>query len=149
MSYYDEVDTDSFCDKLPKPGFNDCMWNDSVLRAVCAEVDTLRQQLAEARKDGAWHDGVPEVPEGVQRAFLCSTNGVVLRLLYSNRFVGPASDETDPESEDEVAPDSGEYYWTGWFEESCDQCDTFWRWDKPVEGWMPLPAARTGAPRRA
>ena len=52
MSYYDEVDTDSFCDKLPKPGFNDCMWNDSVLRAVCAEVDTLRQQLAEARKDG-------------------------------------------------------------------------------------------------
>lgn len=106
------------------------------LLVACNEVDALRLQLAEARN---WRDGVPDVPEGGQRAFLVSSGGAIFVLLYSNRFVSPASDEAEPDDETETFPDSGEYYWTGWFEEACSQCDTFWRWDKPVDGWMALP----------
>lgn len=112
----------------------------TVARLSC-ELESAKARLGEA----AWRDGVPDVPEGEQRAFLASVNGgkAVIQLLYSNRFVGPASDEADPDDEQETSPDSGEYFWTGWFEEACDQCDTFWRWDKPVDGWMPLPPARS------
>jgi hypothetical protein len=90
-----------------------------------------------------WWTGAPDVPEGGQRAFLVSSGKSVLVLLYSNRYVAPMSDAVDDEDafKNEVAPDSGEYYWTGWFEESCSACDTFWRWNKPVDGWMPLPTA--------
>lgn len=92
---------------------------------------------------GLWRTGLPPVDEGRQRVFLCSVKGceTPMALIYSNRYIADMSDgQDDPGDAVETSPDSGEYYWTGWFEEGCSQCDTFWRFDREVEAWMELPA---------
>jgi hypothetical protein len=35
--------------------------------------------------------------------------------------------------------DGEEFYWTGWFERSCEQCDTQWTFSGEVVAWMALP----------
>ena len=90
-----------------------------------------------------WRTGLPTVEEGRQRVFLCSVKGceTPMTLIYNNRYIADISDgQDDPGDAVETSPDSGEYYWTGWFEEGCSQCDTFWRFDREVEAWMELPA---------
>ena len=92
---------------------------------------------------GLWRTGLPPVDEGRQRVFLCSVKDceTPMTLIYSNRYIADMSDgQHDPGEAIETSPDSGEYYWTGWFEEGCSQCDTFWRFDREVEAWMELPA---------
>lgn len=40
----------------------------------------------------------------------------------------------------EPVPNSDEdYYWTGWFEESCDQCETQWSYSGEIVAWLALP----------
>lgn len=103
------------------------------------ECATLRQQNAELVAALEWRTGIPDVPEGGQRPFLCKVNGGGhCILLYSNRYIAPASDTAEPAMGTE-ANDDGDYFWTGWFEESCVQCDTFWSWAGTIDGWMPLP----------
>ena len=98
-----------------------------------------------------WQTGIPPVAEGAQRRFIVairgSGSGKIHRsmLLYSNQFIGPCSDGNEPAEGQEEANDDGDYYWTGWFEESCDQCDTFWKFSGDVVAWMPLPAYPSSA----
>ncbi len=108
--------------------------------ATTDELTAAKAELAEALKDSAWQTGIPDVPEGKQRRFWCAVNNghYYKCLLYSNRFVSPASDDAEP-TEGTEANDDGDYYWTGWFEEACDQCDTFWSYSGTVNAWMKLP----------
>jgi hypothetical protein len=118
-------------------------------RAEKAEAD-----LAVARADSRrldWKTGTPDIPEGSQLRVLVTTedaNGKrrVHSLLYLNRFIGPCSDDREPPADAEECGDDGEYYWTGWHQESCTNCDTFWSWDGPtVVAWMPFPDSAIAA----
>lgn len=88
-----------------------------------------------------WFAGIPLVTEGSYGTFWCRVKGGYNLLEYRNRFIGQCSDDCDPPKGADIVPDSeDEYYWTGWFEAACDQCDTFWAFDaENVIAWMPLP----------
>lgn len=88
-----------------------------------------------------WFAGIPTVIEGSSEAFWCRVKGGYCLLEYRNRFIGScAGDSEPPEGTEPVEGGEDEYYWTGWFEAACDQCDTFWAFDaENVIAWMPLP----------
>lgn len=94
----------------------------------------------------AWTLGVPPVADRAQRTFWCAVRtkeGKVIHrfLSYCNRYVMPLGDHCDeaPKGCEPVPDGDGEFYWTGWFERSCDQCDTQWEFSGEVVAWMALP----------
>lgn len=92
-----------------------------------------------------WHTGTPTVAEGACEQFWCAietpTGKVHHRALeYLNRHVMPVGDGLEPSKNAEPVPNSdGEYYWTGWHERACDQCETQWAYSGKVVAWMRLP----------
>lgn len=93
-----------------------------------------------------WNGFTPPVKEKSQATFWCAVrakDGKVFHrfLSYCNRYVMPLGDDQyDVPAGVEPVPDGdGDYYWTGWFERSCDQCDTQWSFDGEVIAWMVLP----------
>jgi hypothetical protein len=94
----------------------------------------------------AWQLGAPPIEAGQRRRYWCavrsSPNGKITHraLDYLNRHAMPVSDQCEPSTNAEPVPDSdGEYFWTGWFEEACDQCETSWAYNGEVVAWMALP----------
>jgi hypothetical protein len=98
-------------------------------------------------KSAVWNGHTPPVKEGCEQTFWCAVRGnnggIYHRFLqYSNRYVMPLSDSCcDAPKGCEPVPgsDGEEFYWTGWFERSCDQCDTQWTFSDEVVAWMALP----------
>lgn len=74
----------------------------------------------------------PEIPEGKAVMFLvasqCSNGRIHVGVMeYLNRHRMPCSDGCEPsENAEPVGDDEDEYYWTGWFQQSCSHCDTSW-----------------------
>ncbi|MDE2020638.1 MAG: hypothetical protein KGJ13_09910 [Patescibacteria group bacterium] len=93
-----------------------------------------------------WQTGMPDVATGKRETFWCATkgeaNGKIYHrdLVYANKHVMGLSDSCweAPKNAVQIG-DSDEYEWTGWFEESCDQCDTQWTFTGEVIAWMRLP----------
>jgi hypothetical protein len=98
----------------------------------------------------------PSIPKGTQRAFWClainegATRPRACLLLYCNGYIMPLSDSCDeaPKCAVPIGED-GDYEWTGWVEESCEQCDTFWTFNGRVISWMELPTDAAGFSRLA
>ncbi len=116
-------------------------------KLLARQTDLARQ--AEIERDAAickWQTGTPDVPKGGMRRYWCaiSREGKIYhRILgYAHDHVMPLSNDCSGVPEEccrPVSEDSDEYYWNGWFQESCDYCDTQWVWDEPVIAWMELP----------
>jgi hypothetical protein len=63
-------------------------------------------------------------------------------LFYGNAYVMPLSDTCDDHPKNAVpVGDDGDYEWTGWWEGSCEQCDTYWSFGGGVVNWVELPQA--------
>jgi hypothetical protein len=108
--------------------------------AMKAKLTASESEVAGLRAALEWNGGLPPVPEGKEGRFLVSSSGVIHLLLYCNKFWAPCSDDCEP-PENAPSNDDGDICWTGWCEESCQQCDTFWTFADKVDGWMPLPTA--------
>lgn len=64
-------------------------------------------------------------------------------LCYANGYLMGVSDSAgDPPEGAIPVGDDGDYSWTGWFEGSCQQCDTYWTYSGEVVAWMELPTSR-------
>ncbi len=92
-----------------------------------------------------WNTGTPDVKEGGCETFWCcfendSGKHFHRHLDYANRHIMPLADGQDETAGMEPVPNSDEdFYWTGWHEVACDQCDTQWRFSQRVVAWMRLP----------
>jgi hypothetical protein len=138
----------------------------AMLANIIARQDPhAAQQQETVRLD--WKTGTPEVPQGGREVFWCATRnrgGKVFyrHLAYLNGYVMQLSDSQDDPGDDAADPldglgdflggepllldavpvgDDGDYAWTGWYEESCDQCETQWRFMDEIVQWMRLPRA--------
>lgn len=88
----------------------------------------------------------PTIPAGTMRRYWCITRSTASAkesgrmLCYGNAYVMPLSDNGG-EAPDDAVPvgDDGYYAWTGWYEESCEQCDTYWAFHGEVLAWLELP----------
>jgi len=86
----------------------------------------------------------PQIPAGTQRAYWCRVLNVGASrpcnrlLVFCNAYVMPLSDNCD-EPPACAVPHGDEYSWTGWVEESCEQCDTYWTFTGAILQWMELP----------
>ena len=61
-------------------------------------------------------------------------------LTFCNGYVMPMSDCSAGSPKNAVpVGDDGDYAWTGWYEESCEQCETQWTFEGEVVAWMRLP----------
>lgn len=116
-------------------------------------VAHLRAELA---AKGEWQTGTPDIPSGSERAFwVAFKSGDKIRtrfLTYCNALVMPVSDQLpdDHEPKDAVpVGDDGEYAWTGWFEFSCENCETYWAFNPEVIAWMELPEYSSALSTRA
>lgn len=98
-----------------------------------------------------FHTGTPDIPLRTMRRYWCvvdehrdpadsASSRLRTKLLcYGNGFLMPLSDDQDEAPPHAVPFDDDSYTWTGWFEESCDQCDTHWTYTYEVVKWMALP----------
>jgi hypothetical protein len=95
-----------------------------------------------------WKTGTPDIPKGKMRNFWCavkSPSGEILSgLVYFNAFRMPLSDSQDeaPACAVLVNEDDDEYEWTGWCEDSCEACETYWMFHGEVIAWIELPTKR-------
>ena len=89
--------------------------------------------------------GTPDTPPGSRRAFWCATlndQGKLFHryLEYLNAHVMPLADSQDEAGPGAVAiGEDGDYAFTGWYEPSCDQCETQWQVTNTVLAWLILP----------
>lgn len=87
----------------------------------------------------------PTIPAGTMRRYWCITKAQApskehaRQLCYGNAYVMPLSDEGDAPDNAIPVGDDGDYAWTGWWEESCDLCDTYWAFHGEVLAWLELP----------
>lgn len=98
---------------------------------------------------GTWTFGnKPSIPEGQARDFIVVTETQSgkrhsFQLCYMNRHVMPLSDDAhEPPKCCEPVTDSDEdYYWTGWFYESCEMCEVMWQYtdDGKIIAFTDLP----------
>jgi hypothetical protein len=131
------------------------------LRAKLADLTQQRDQASknvafltdklaacERERDEArrFDTGTPTVAEGKLARFWCivkpigAPNLSTRYLCYGNKYVMPLSDDCyDPPENAVPVGDDGEYEWTGWFEPSCDQCETQWAFSGEVIAWKALP----------
>jgi len=92
-----------------------------------------------------WKNGTPDVKEGGREIFWCATRtsaGKIWHrhLAYFNACIMSLSDSCDEPPEGAVpVGDDGDYALTGWYQESCDYCETQWSFDGEVLAWMRLP----------
>ena len=92
-----------------------------------------------------WETGIPDTLEGGRQAFWCAVKnhrgGIShVALEYLNRHVMQCSDSCEPGDSAVLVPGSDdEYFWTGWFEPSCDHCETQWNYTGEVVAWIRLP----------
>ncbi len=93
-----------------------------------------------------WNTGTPDVKEGGCETFWCCIENAKGKLFhrhldYANRHIMPLADgqEDAPEGTEPVPNSEEDFYWTGWHEVACDQCDTQWRFSQKVVAWMRLP----------
>lgn len=99
-----------------------------------------------------WQTGTPDVKEGSRERFWCAVKGAPGKVLhctleYMNRYQMPVSDGLEPSADAEPVPNSeDEYYWSGWHEEACDQCETQWAYSGEVIAWMRLPRLSANVP---
>jgi len=96
----------------------------------------------------AWQIGTPPVKEGKREQFWCAVkrgDGIAHTFLeYLNRYVMPCADGLEPSTACEAVPGTeNEYYWVGWHEEACEQCETQWAYTGEVIAWMRLPRLKT------
>ena len=111
------------------------------------ELVSLRNELAEAKQDTEliWQTGSPVIPTGCRETFWCSviseTGKIHHRhLAYLNGYVMPLCDSQDEPGDDAVAVgDDGDYAWYGWYEESCNNCETQWKFNGEIKAWMKMP----------
>lgn len=92
----------------------------------------------------SFQDGTPDVKRGAKEVFWCvirSQSGRLYHrpLTYCNAHVMPCSDQCEPSDNAVPVGDDGDYEWTGWFEQSCEYCDTQWAFTFEVVAWMRLP----------
>jgi hypothetical protein len=92
---------------------------------------------------GAWTLGnQPEIPEHQARLFIVTTESAAgkrhsFQLSYLNRFLMELNDDLEepPSYVDPVPASEGEYYFTGWFEDACESCETSYfysDWEKII-----------------
>lgn len=93
-----------------------------------------------------WQTGTPDVPAGAMRSLWCAVladNGKVCHsmLCYANGHAMPLADwvDTIPDCCKPVDGDEDNVAWYGWYEESCDHCETQWHSSANVIAWMELP----------
>lgn len=121
---------------------------DDVLESHYNELTQLRADIA-AKVE--WQIGTPNIPKNSQKAFWVAFKSKDVNsdkichrfLMYCNEEIMPLSDLVNDDHEPKNAVpvgDDGEYAWTGWFQFSCDHCDTQWCFDGEVIAWMELPA---------
>ncbi len=145
-------------------------WSDGEKRAHKASVDRIAAIItrhfahltASSAEDGErldWSTGTPDVKEGGCETFWCAVEGVNGKtfhrhLDYANRHQMPLADHIDeaPAGVEPVPGSDEDFYWTGWHEKSCDQCETQWMLNQRVIAWMRLPkfnAARASTSKGA
>ena len=118
-----------------------------------AQFKQVSHQLTEARRDGEpWNTGTPEIPEGGMERFWCAVTKVYHRhLCYANKHPMPLNDYSDtvPDCAEPIEGDEDNYAWTGWYEESCEQCETQWQFSGKVVAWFILPKHSAAMHRNA
>jgi hypothetical protein len=93
-----------------------------------------------------WHTGTPDIPPGTQTRFWVATrndDGKVFErlLVYGNQYRMPLGDDQDePPSIAMPIENDEEYLWTGWWQESCESCETSWCFSGEIVAWMNLPS---------
>ncbi len=124
------------------------------LRDILAKHLTAPAAVGEGARRN-WQTGTPDVSEGKCETFWCCIEGCNGKqfhrhLEYANRHVMPLADgiEDAPEGVEPVPGSEEDFYWTGWHEASCDQCDTQWRFSQKVIAWMRLPKYALSSPPR-
>lgn len=93
-----------------------------------------------------WQTQTPTIPEGKRQAFWCACrygeSGPILYRVceYLNRYKLEFEFEAEPSKQCEpVADEENVYRCTGWFEPSCDVCDTQYEAAFNVLAWQGLP----------
>lgn len=96
-----------------------------------------------------WIEGnKPTIPDGAMGRFIVARkrkDGKIFTfpLTYCNRHRMPLADECweAPDCAEEISDTDDEYFWTGWFSESCEHCDTFWSYQnsEDIIAFMPFP----------
>lgn len=92
---------------------------------------------------GVWTLGnQPEIPTHQSRSFIVTTESssgkrYSFQLSYLNRYRMELEDDFDvpPSYVDPVPAAEGEYYFTGWFEDACESCETsffYSDWEKII-----------------
>ena len=90
----------------------------------------------------------PNLEEGQQAEYIVARqrpDGKVFTfvLTYANRHVMGLSDSCweVPDCVEIIDEDHDEYMWSGWFDRSCEQCDTQWKYQNDAEiiAHMPIP----------
>lgn len=109
---------------------------DSLSVQPATHPDTVRE----------WKTGTPDVPVGAMRRLWCAVladNGKIYHsiLCYANGHAMPVADwvDTIPDCCEEIPGNEDEFAWFGWYEESCDHCETQWHSSAKVVAWMELP----------
>lgn len=93
---------------------------------------------------------------GEQTRFWCAykhtaeSENVYHRMLcYCNAYVMPLADsQWDAPKTAVPVGDDGDYAWTGWHAEACEQCDTQWEFGGEVVAWMRMPRYEANGPRQ-
>lgn len=119
-----------------------------ILAALDEQEKDLRAQLTAAQEDSRRLDfktGTPNVKPGSREVFWCATANSAGKiyhrhLAYLNGYIMPLCDSQDDPGTNAVAVgDDGDYACTGWYEGSCNQCDTQWKFTDNVIAWIKLP----------
>lgn len=122
---------------------------------LIAEFAKLRPDLARAESGTVakhpdtvreWKMGTPDVPVGAMRRLWCAVladNGKIYHsmLCYANGYAMQLADWADeiPDCCKPIPGDEDNLAWFGWYEESCDHCETQWHSSAKVIAWMELP----------
>jgi hypothetical protein len=93
-----------------------------------------------------WMTGTPDVPVGAMRRLWCAVladNGKIYHsvLCYANGHAMQLADWAGeiPDCCKLIPGDEDNLAWCGWYEESCDHCETQWHSSANVIAWMELP----------
>lgn len=136
---------------VPRMGDDGGFIHDTTNELLCEPEDVAGHQwaIAEALRSAhpplKWSIEKPTVAKGKMQRFWCATKNIRggvshCLLCYGNAYLMPLSDSCDNPSDNAVpVGDEGDYEWTGWWEESCEQCDTYWEFNGEVITWMELP----------
>lgn len=130
-----------------------CWFHELTISQAIERIESHCRHFAARENEAQWMVGIPRVPKGKQESFWCrvkNTGSEIegLRLIkYDNAFLMPLSDTCDEAPENSLpVGDDENYEWTGWWEDSCEQCDTYWAFNGEVVAWIRLPSAPAKGP---